>query len=216
MAFFITGATAGLGAEMTRRFATEGHGVVASGRRRDRLDALAAEFGQSVLPVVMDVSDKTSIQHALASLPPEWNEIDVPIKNSGLALGMEPAQKASLGDWETMIATSCTGMITLTHAALPAMVARGRGTVINIGSTAGAYPCPGGNAFGASKAFVEHFITNLRGDLNGTRVRATTIARGMCGGTEFYNVGFKDDDAAAQKIYIGAAKPADSVMLGER
>lgn len=203
MIVFITGATAGFGAEMTRRFVAEGHQVIASGRRRDRLDELTATLGEAVLPVVMDVSDKRSIETALAGLPAAWQNIDVLINNAGLALGTEPAQSASLEDWETMIATNCTGLVTMTHKILPGMVARGRGTVINIGSTAGAYPYPGGNVYGASKAFVEHFTTNLRGDLNGTGVRATTIAPGLCGGTEFSNVRFKGNDAAAAKVYEG-------------
>lgn len=203
MIVFITGATAGFGAEMTRKFVAEGHQVIASGRRRDRLDELAATSGKAVLPVVMDVTDKRSIENALADLPAAWQNIDVLINNAGLALGTEPAQNASLEDWETMIATNCTGLVTMTHKILPGMVARGRGTVINIGSTAGAYPYPGGNTYGATKAFVEHFTTNLRGDLNGTGVRATTIAPGLCGGTEFSNVRFKGDDAAAAKVYEG-------------
>lgn len=203
MIVFITGATAGFGAEMTRRFVAEGHQVIASGRRRDRLDELTATLGKAVLPVVMDVSDKRSIETALAGLPAAWQNIDVLINNAGLALGTELAQNASLEDWETMIATNCTGLVTMTHKILPGMVARGRGTVINIGSTAGAYPYPGGNTYGATKAFVEHFTTNLRGDLNGTGVRATTIAPGLCGGTEFSNVRLKGDDAAAAKVYEG-------------
>lgn len=148
MIVFITGATAGFGAEMTRRFVAEGHQVIASGRRRDRLDELTAALGKAVLPVVMDVTDKNSIEAALAGLPAAWQNIDVLINNAGLALGTEPAQNASLEDWETMIATNCTGLVTMTYKILPGMVARGRGTVINIGSTAGSYPYPGGNAYG--------------------------------------------------------------------
>lgn len=202
----ITGATAGFGAEMTRRFVTEGHQVIACGRRKDRLDDLASTLGTAVLPVVIDVTDKQSIETALANLPAVWQSIDVLINNAGLALGTEPAQNASLEDWERMIATNCTGLVTMTHKILPGMVARGRGTVINIGSTAGSYPYPGGNTYGATKAFVEHFTTNLRGDLNGTGVRATTIAPGLSGGTEFSNVRFKGDDAAAAKVYEGTVQ----------
>jgi len=202
MIVLITGATSGFGAEMARRFARAGHNVIAAGRRKERLDSLAAEFGSFVLPVAMDVSDKASINAALDALPEDWKEIDVLINNAGLALGIEPAHKASLEEWETMIATNCTGLVTMTRAILPGMVARGRGTVINIGSVAGAYPYPGGNVYGATKAFVDQFTLNLRADLVGTGVRATNIAPGLCGGTEFSNVRLKDD-AAAAKVYEG-------------
>ncbi|KIF80958.1 SDR family NAD(P)-dependent oxidoreductase [Noviherbaspirillum autotrophicum] len=202
MIVLVTGATSGFGAEMARKFAQNGHKVIAAGRRKERLDELAAELGANILPVVMDVQDKTSIQNALASLPAAWQEIDVLINNAGLALGIEPAHKASLDDWETMISTNCTGLVTITRALLPAMVARGRGTVINIGSVAGTYPYPGGNVYGATKAFVDQFTLNLRADLVGTGVRATNIAPGLCGGTEFSNVRLKDD-AAAAKVYEG-------------
>lgn len=202
MIVLITGATSGFGAEMARKFTQNGHKVIATGRRKERLDELAAELGAALLPTAMDVSDKASIKSALAALPAAWREIDVLINNAGLALGIEPAHKASLDDWETMIDTNCKGLVTMTHCLLPSMVARGRGMVINIGSTAGAYPYPGGNVYGATKAFVDQFTLNLRADLVGTGVRATNIAPGLCGGTEFSNVRLKDD-AAAAKVYEG-------------
>lgn len=202
MIVLITGASSGFGEAMARRFAREGHQVIAGARRKDRLDALAAELGSAVLPLAMDVTSKTSIETALASLPAQWQEIDVLINNAGLALGIEPVPKASLEDWETMIDTNCKGLVTMTHLLAPAMVARGRGTIINIGSPAGAYAYPGGNAYGASKAFVHHFSRNLVADLVGTGVRASTIAPGLSGGTEFSNVRLKDD-AAAAKVYEG-------------
>jgi 3-hydroxy acid dehydrogenase/malonic semialdehyde reductase len=202
MIVLITGATSGFGAEMARKFATHGHKVIATGRRKDRLDALAAELGSSVLPIEMDVRSKASIEQGLAALPADWKEIDVLVNNAGLALGIEPAHKASLEEWETMIDTNCKGLVTVTRLLLPDMVARGRGTIISIGSVAGAYPYPGGNVYGATKAFVDQFTLNLRADLVGTGVRATNIAPGLCGGTEFSNVRLKDD-AAAAKVYEG-------------
>lgn len=202
MIVLITGATSGFGAEMARKFAQNGHKVIATGRRKERLDKLAAELGAALLPIAMDVSDKASIKSALAALPAAWREIDVLINNAGLALGIEPAHKASLDDWETMIDTNCKGLVTMTHCLLPSMVERGRGMVINIGSTAGTYPYPGGNVYGATKAFVDQFTLNLRADLVGTGVRASNIAPGLCGGTEFSNVRLKDD-AAAAKVYEG-------------
>ncbi|MDB5794261.1 MAG: family NAD(P)-dependent oxidoreductase [Noviherbaspirillum sp.] len=202
MIVLITGATSGFGAQMARKFANHGHKVIATGRRKDRLDALAAELGPALLALEMDVRSKTSIDHALATLPADWREIDVLINNAGLALGIEPAYKASLEEWETMIDTNCKGLVTMTHRLLPAMVARGSGTIINLGSVAGAYPYPGGNVYGATKAFVDQFTLNLRADLVGTGVRTTNIAPGLCGGTEFSNVRLKDD-AAAAKVYEG-------------
>lgn len=203
MIVLITGASSGFGAEMTSKFSRSGHQVIAAGRRLDRLKSLAAELGPSVLPVMMDVTRKASIHEALAALPADWRKIDVLINNAGLALGTGPAHQAALEDWETMIETNCKGLASMTHAVLPAMVARGAGLVINIGSTAGAYPYPGGNVYGASKAFVEQFTLNLRADLVGTGVRATNLAPGLCGGTEFSNVRFKGNDAAAAKVYEG-------------
>lgn len=202
MIILVTGATSGFGAEIARKFVQTGHKVIATGRRKERLNELAADLGTALFPIVMDVSDKSSIDNALAALPPAWQTIDVLINNAGLALGIEPAHKASLEDWETMIDTNCKGLVTMTRCLLPAMVARGSGMVINIGSVAGAYPYPGGNVYGATKAFVDQFTLNLRADLVGTGVRATNIAPGLCGGTEFSNVRLKDDVAAA-KVYEG-------------
>lgn len=203
MIVFITGATSGFGAAMARKFVRNGHRVIATGRRADRLEELAKELAPHVLPVTMDVTERTSIKAALDSLPADWAEIDVLVNNAGLALGTEPAQEALLDEWETMIATNCKGLVTMTHMALPAMVKRGTGTIINIGSTAGAFPYPGGNVYGATKAFVDQFTLNLRADLVGTGVRATNIAPGLCGGTEFSNVRFRGNDAAAAKVYEG-------------
>jgi serine 3-dehydrogenase/3-hydroxy acid dehydrogenase/malonic semialdehyde reductase len=203
MIVLITGATSGFGAEMARKFAGHGHSVIATGRRQDRLDTLAAELGDAVLPMVMDVTDQASIEQGLAALPAAWQEIDVLINNAGLALGIEPAQDASLDDWETMIDTNCKGLARMTRLILPAMVARGRGTIINLGSVAGQYPYPGGNVYGATKAFVDQFTINLRADLVGTGVRATNLAPGLCGGTEFSKVRFKGNDKAAAQVYEG-------------
>jgi NADP-dependent 3-hydroxy acid dehydrogenase YdfG len=203
MLVLITGATSGFGAEMARKFVQCGHKVIGTGRRKERLDALANELGTALLPIEMDVTSKASIKDALAALPPDWQDLDVLINNAGLALGIEPAQNASLEDWETMIETNCKGLVTMTRLILPDMIARGRGTIINIGSIAGTYPYPGGNVYGATKAFVEQFTTNLRADLVGTGVRATNIAPGLSGGTEFSNVRMKGNNAAAAKVYEG-------------
>lgn len=203
MIVLITGASSGFGEAMARRFVQGGHRVIAAARRLERLESLHGELGAALLPIKLDVTDKASIERELAGLPAAWQQIDVLVNNAGLALGVAPAHKASLADWETMIATNITGLVTMTHFLLPGMIERGRGHIINIGSVAGNTPYPGGNTYGATKAFVEQFTRNLRADLAGTGVRATNIAPGLCGGTEFSNVRLHGDDAGAAKVYEG-------------
>ena len=203
MIVLITGASVGFGEAMARKFVGEGHRVIAAARRGERLQHLRDELGEALLPITLDVTDKAMIEQALAALPADWRPIDVLINNAGLALGVVPAHEALLADWETMIDTNVRGLVTLTRLVLPEMVARGSGLVINLGSVAGETPYPGGNVYGATKAFVEQFTRNLRADLAGTGVRATNIAPGLCGGTEFSNVRMHGDDAAAAKVYAG-------------
>ena len=136
MIVFITGATAGFGAAMARTFVRNGHQVIISGRRADRLQALAAELGEAALPVVLDVTDKASIKAALDGLPAAWQTIDVLINNAGLALNVAPAHEASLEDWDTMIATNISGLVAMTRALLPAMVARNSGRAAWLSSAA--------------------------------------------------------------------------------
>ena len=211
MIVLVTGASAGFGTAIARRAVQEGARVIATARRAERLQALAAELGaDKVLPLTMDVRDSAGVAAAIAGLPAEWAEIDLLVNNAGLALGLEPAQRASLADWETMIDTNTKGLVAVTHAVLPGMVARNRGHVVNIGSTAGEWPYPGGNVYGATKAFVRQFSLNLRADLFGTAVRVTDVEPGLVGGTEFSNVRF-GDDAKAAKVYEGteALTPED-------
>jgi 3-hydroxy acid dehydrogenase/malonic semialdehyde reductase len=203
MIVLVTGATAGFGAAIARRFAADGARIIAAGRRAERLDALAQELGPERLhPVALDVRDTAAIASAIADLPAEWSEVELLVNNAGLALGLEPAQRATLSDWETMIDTNTKGLVAMTHAVLPGMVARNRGHVVNIGSTAAEWPYPGGNVYGATKAFVHQFSLNLRADLAGTAVRVTDIQPGLVGGTEFSNVRFRDD-ARAAAVYQG-------------
>lgn len=201
MIVFVTGASAGFGAAIARRFVQAGHRVVATARRLDRLQALADELGEALLPLELDVRDRAAVEAVPGALPPGFAEIDLLINNAGLALGMEPAHQASLDDWQAMIDTNCTGLVQVTRALLPGMVERRRGHVINIGSTAGNWPYAGGNVYGASKAFVRQFSLNLRTDLHGTGVRVSNIEPGLCGGTEFSNVRFHGDDARAASVY---------------
>ena len=199
----VTGATAGFGAAITRRLVRDGHRVVAVGRRAERLEALRSELGIAIHTMVLDVTDAKAVAGLPGSLPAEWQAIDLLVNNAGLALGMDPAFKASLADWDTMVATNVTGLLHVTRAILPGMVERDRGHVINLGSTAGAYPYPGGHVYGASKAFVRQFTLNLKADLVGTNVRVTDIEPGLVGGSEFSSVRFGGDDDKAAGVYKG-------------
>lgn len=201
MIVLVTGATAGFGESITRRFIANGHKVIATGRRHERLQELKAELGDSILTAQLDVRNRAAIEDMMVNLPAEWRNIDILVNNAGLALGMEPAHKADADDWETMIDTNNKGLVYMTRAVLPGMVERNCGHIINIGSTAGSWPYAGGNVYGATKAFVRQFSLNLRTDLHGTAVRVTDVEPGLVGGTEFSNVRFKGDDAKAEKTY---------------
>ena len=203
MNVLITGASAGFGKALAERLITNGHRVIGCARRLDKLNALADTLGEAFLPVVMDVSDTASIPQIIADLPADFKQIDVLVNNAGLALGTEPAQKADLDDWMLMIDTNIKGLMALTHAVLPAMVASDSGYIINVGSIAGSWPYFGGNVYGATKAFVKQFSLNLRADLLGTQVRVTNLEPGNVAGTEFSNVRYHGDDDKAAQVYDG-------------
>jgi 3-hydroxy acid dehydrogenase/malonic semialdehyde reductase len=199
----ITGATAGFGAAFARRFVKDGHRVIATGRRVERLEGLAAELGAALLAVPLDVTDAAAVAGFVAALPAAWREIDVLVNNAGLALGLSPAWDADLADWDRMVATNISGLIHVTRAVLPGMVARNRGTILNLGSVAGTYPYPGGHVYGGTKAFVEQFSLNLRADLVGKNIRVTNIEPGLVGGSEFSQVRFGGDAQKAANVYAG-------------
>lgn len=203
MNVLITGASAGFGKALAERLVANGHRVIGCARRLDKLNALADTLGEAFLPVVMDVSDTATIPQIIADLPADFSQIDVLVNNAGLALGTEPAQNASLDDWMRMTDTNIKGLMALTHAVLPAMVARDSGYVINVGSIAGSWPYFGGNVYGATKAFVKQFSLNLRADLIGTQVRVTNLEPGNVADTEFSNVRFHGDDDKAAQVYDG-------------
>jgi 3-hydroxy acid dehydrogenase/malonic semialdehyde reductase len=190
--------------------------VVAVGRRVDRLEALKnslpAEQQKKLLTMVVDVCKSDQVDSLASALPAEFSKVTVLVNNAGLALGLEPAHKAFLTDWDQMIDTNIKGLVHMSRAFLPGMVERKCGHVINLGSVAANYPYPGGNVYGGTKAFVKQFSLNLRADLIGTPVRVTCIEPGMCAGTEFSNVRFKGDDDKAEKVYTGVqALSADDV-----
>ena len=202
MTVLVTGATAGFGEATARRFVREGHKVIISGRRAERLSALAKELGDNAHPAQFDVQDSPAVFAAIEGLPAGFAEIDVLVNNAGLALGLAPAHSADLAVWDTMIDTNIKGLAYCARAVLPGMVARKRGHIINLGSVAGSYPYPGGNVYGASKAFVHQFSLNLRADLHGSDVRVTSVEPGLAE-TEFSLVRFKGDKDKSKGPYQG-------------
>lgn len=198
----VTGATSGFGAAACRRFAAAGAKVVATGRRKDRLNALKKELGERCHILAFDVADRKATETALSTLPEEFSQVNVLIANAGLALGLGPAHEADLNDWDAMVATNVNGVMYSVRAVLPGMVARDEGHVVLLGSVASDFPYPGGNVYGATKAFVEQFALNLRADLLGSNVRVTCVEPGLCE-TEFSLVRFKGDKDKAAAPYKG-------------
>ncbi len=199
---FVTGATSGFGEATARRFAAEGGRVIIAGRRADRLRALADELGAKAHAVTLDVRDREAVFREIENLPTKFAEITILVNNAGLAVGLEPAHRVDIEDWETMVDTNVKGLMYCTRAVLPGMVARDRGHIINLGSVAGTYPYPGGNVYGGTKAFVHQFSLDLRADLLGYNVRVTCIEPGLCE-TEFSLVRFKGDVQKARAVYEG-------------
>ena len=211
MTILVTGASAGFGKAICRLLVREHFQVIGAARRREKLDALKAELGDSFYPLPMDVTDTAAVDLALQSLPENRREIDVLINNAGLALGQEPAYQTDFADWRRMIETNVIGLAYVTHRILPQMAARRRGYIINLGSVAGDNPYPGSNVYGATKAFVKQFSRNLRSDLAGTGIRVSNIAPGLAGDTEFSPVRYKGDMERARRLYenVAALRPED-------
>lgn len=199
---FVTGATAGIGEATVRTLVASGWRCIATGRRKERLDALVDELGaDKVHAAAFDVRDVEAMEAVLAALPEPFAGIDLLVNNAGLARGLAPAQEASLDDWQTMIDTNVTAMVVLTRKLLPTLIER-KGAIIAIGSVAGNYVYPGGNVYAGSKAFANHFTLALRADLHGTGVRVTSIEPGMVE-TEFTLVRTGSQDAS-DDLYRGA------------
>lgn len=200
---FITGATAGIGEAAVRAFAAAGWRVVGTGRRTDRLAALATEIGPQMHVLAFDMRDGAAIDEALAALPEKFRGVDLLINNAGLALGTAPAQEADLAQWQQMIETNIGGLVAITHKLLPTLIER-KGAIINLSSVAATYPYAGGNVYGGTKAFVRQFSLGLRSDLHGTGVRVTSIEPGMVE-TEFTLV--RTGSQAASDALYGNANP---------
>lgn len=195
----ITGVTGGFGAAMAKRFAAMGCTLILHARNQEKLDVLIATLGSTkIIPLIFDMGNSAAIEKSCAALP----AVDVLVNNAGLALGLEPAQRADLADWDEMIDTNIRALTHMTRLILPGMVERKRGHIINIGSVAGNWPYANGNVYGATKAFVRQFSLNLRSDLHGTNVRVTNIEPGLAE-TNFSIARFKGDTERAAKVYEG-------------
>lgn len=198
----VTGATSGIGRATTLRLLEGGAEVIATGRREDRLQALMDEAETDRLRTVsLDMMDVGAVDAFPDTLGAEWQP-DILVNNAGLALGLAGAAEADLDHWDRMIATNVTGLVHLTRALLPRMKQMPRADIINISSVAGSYPYPGGNAYGATKAFVTQFSLNLRADLLGSKIRVTSVEPGMTD-TEFSLIRFEGDQGKADKVYEG-------------
>jgi 3-hydroxy acid dehydrogenase/malonic semialdehyde reductase len=200
----ITGASSGFGAACAKKFAEEGSKLILAARRLEKLEQLKSGLSNSpsIRVFKLDVTDAASVDGLLTELGASLIDVDVLINSAGLALGLEPAYAANLSDWETMVDTNITGLLRMTRAILPGMVKKNTGHIINLGSVAGAWPYPGGNAYGGTKAFVKNFSQALRADLLGMNIRVTSIEPGMAE-TNFSNVRFKGDAEAASQVYAG-------------
>lgn len=199
---FITGATSGFGETAARRFAASGARVIATGRREDRLQALQAELGADKCHIApFDVTDRAAFSAALEALPEPFAQVDTVIANAGLALGLEPADKVNLDDWEQMVSTNINGLLYTVRLLLPRLIANGRGHIVTLGSVAGDYPYPSGSVYAASKSFVKQLALCLRSDVQGKNIRVTNIEPGLSK-TEFSSVRFKGDEDKADAAYV--------------
>lgn len=204
MLALVTGASSGFGASISKKLIENGYKVIGVARRSNKLLELKQSLGENFLDLSLDLCSPVNlIEDKLSSLEGDFNinNIDLLVNNAGLALGLELAYEANLDDWYQMIDTNIKSLVTLTRIILPIMVNKRKGLLINMGSIAGTYPYPGGNTYGATKAFVDQFSLNLRADLAGTGVRVSNIEPGLCGGTEFSVVRFKGDLAKANTLY---------------
>ena len=201
----ITGATSGIGLACARKFAANGDRLILTGRNEQRLADIQGELtaqGREVLTLVFDVRDRERAAACIASLPPEWQQIDVLVNNAGLALGLEPEYEGSFDDWETMIDTNIKGLLTMTRLVVPQMVNRNSGHIINIGSVAGDAAYAGGNVYCATKAAVKALSDGLRIDVANSAVRVTNLKPGLVE-TNFSNIRFHGDTERAAKLYQG-------------
>lgn len=202
----ITGATSGFGEAAAEKFAKEGHNVIITGRREERLkfigQQLQQQYGVKVLPLVFDVQNRQTVFDAIAGIPAEWQAIDVLVNNAGLALGRDFFDEADLDDWDTMIDTNIRGLLYVSRAVIPLMRAHNRGHIINIGSVAGKEVYEKGNVYCGTKFAVEAISKSMRIDLLRHGIKVTAIHPGAAE-TEFSLVRFHGDAEKAAEIYKG-------------
>lgn len=198
----VTGATSGIGRACAEKFLNAGYRVIATGRRAEMLREIFGPYGDDCLQLAFDVRDRQAALDAVASLPEEWSRIDVLVNNAGLALGLEPEYEGDFNDWDGMIDTNIKGLLTMTRAIVPGMVARDSGHVVNIGSVAGDAAYANGNVYCATKAAVKSITDGLRIDVAHTSVRVTLLKPGLVE-TNFSNVRFHGDDRRAAVVYKG-------------
>lgn len=198
----VTGATSGIGEACAHRLLAAGYRVILTGRNEAKLDKLKEEYGENVLTLVFDIRNRKSVEEAVASLPDDWTEIDVLVNNAGLALGLEPEYEGDCWDWDTMIDTNIKGLLYMTRAVVPGMVARGKGHVVNIGSVAGDAAYANGNVYCGTKAAVKAITDGLRIDIAETPLRVTLLKPGLVE-TNFSDVRFHGDSNRAANVYKG-------------
>jgi len=202
----ITGATAGIGEACAKTFAQNRFNLILAGRRADRLEKLSAElkagFGVEVICLTLDVRNAKEVEHQLKSLPENWKKIDVLINNAGLSQGLEPIQKGSFADWDTMIDTNVKGLLYVSRIVSEWMVNHSEGHIVNIGSIAAKEVYPNGNVYCATKHAVDALSQAMRIDLLPHNIRVSCIHPGAVE-TEFSEVRFKGDKERAKKVYEG-------------
>ncbi len=200
---FITGATAGIGRATAILLAHNGFHIIAAGRRQERLLELESVIGaKKIKTLQFDVRDKEAINAAVAGLQPEWQQIDVLINNAGNAHGLAPIQDGDEQDWEMMLDINVKGLLYVSKAIMPLMIARQKGHIINIGSIAGKEVYANGNVYCASKFAVDAITQGMRIDLNKTGIKVSEINPGAVN-TEFSEVRFKGDKERADAVYTG-------------
>lgn len=212
----ITGATSGIGWATAERLAEAEAQLILCGRRTEKLEALAKAVGGNPQLLTFDVRDKEAVFKAVDSLPNAWKSIDLLVNNAGNAHGLDPVQTASLEDWEAMIDGNVKGLMYVTKAVLPHMIAAKKGQIINLGSIAGKEVYPNGSVYCSSKAAVDFFTRGLRIDLNPLGIRVGAIHPGLVE-TEFSEVRFKGDQTRAKNVYEGiealtAEEVADAIF----
>jgi NADP-dependent 3-hydroxy acid dehydrogenase YdfG len=202
----ITGATSGFGKAIAKKFASQQHNVIVTGRRKNLLDDVVAEIQQqykvNALGLNFDVRDKNEVNKQLKDLPKEWQAIDILVNNAGLALGKDFFEEADMDDWETMIDTNVKGLLYMSRATIPYMVKKGNGHIINIGSVAGKDVYDKGNVYCATKHAVDSISRSMRIELLRHKIKVTAIHPGAAE-TEFSIVRFKGNENAAKQVYEG-------------